>query len=112
MDRFFRSLAAVLLGICVLLLLLWLPLRADMLFTLEDTQISLDTSRQREVKQTYEYNQVVGALPLAREELAELEPQVEAAVELDQQRRSERKQLRAEIKALKEQLEAITGEAP
>lgn len=72
--------------------------------------MKLDTSRQREKKQQYEYDQVVEALPLARDELARLQPQADAAKAEEKLLREQRKALRAEIAELKKQLEAASGE--
>lgn len=65
----------------------------------------LETSRQRERKQQYEYDVVCKALPQAREELALIQPQADAAKAHEQELRDTRKALRQEIAALKKQLE-------
>ena len=103
----FAHLLVLALCLCALALCIWLPMRASLQYRIADTRISLDTSRQRETKQTYEYNQVAEALPLARTELEELQPRADDAVAQDQAMRAERKQLRADIKALKEELESL-----
>ena len=66
----------------------WVILRADLDFRMADTALSLETSQGRERKQQAEYDQVVAELPMARAELAELQPKADAAA--------------AEVKELKE----------
>ena len=106
-TSFLAFAAVTALCVCALAMAVWLPLRASLRFRTEDTRVSLETSRQRETKQTYEYDQVVEALPLAQAELDELQPRADAAVALDQALRAERKQLRAEVKALQAELDEL-----
>lgn len=80
-------------------------------FQLADLTLSLDTSRQREVKQQYEYDQVVAQLPLVQAQLAELEPQAAQAQAKETELRARRKALRAEIAQQQEQLAALQPQA-
>lgn len=79
-------------------------------FQLADLTLSLETSRQREVKQQYEYDQVVAQLPLVQAQVDELEPQAAQAQAEEQALRTRRKELRAEIAQLQEQLDALQAQ--
>ncbi|MBQ9325852.1 MAG: hypothetical protein IJ246_08780 [Clostridia bacterium] len=46
-------------------------------YAVEDARVSLETSRARERKQEYEWDQVSQAIPKAEEELSLLQPQVD-----------------------------------
>ena len=92
------------------LLAAWVPLRAALDFSIADISLSLETSRGRERKQQMEYDQVLEALPLVREELAEIQPQAEAAAEQVRLLKEERKALRARKKQ-KEADRKNSGEA-
>ncbi|MGN0746580.1 MAG: hypothetical protein ACI4ML_07890 [Aristaeellaceae bacterium] len=95
---------AVMLGLAALLAW-YAPAQYQLRFQLEDTALSLDTSRQREAKQQYEYGAVVEALPLARTELEETLPLTQAAQAREQALRDQRKALRTQASDLAEQLE-------
>lgn len=82
----------------------------ELRFQIADLTLSLDTSRQREVKQQYEYDQVVAQLPLVRAQVADMEPIATAAVAIEDDLRKQRKTLRAENAALTDQLEALQAE--
>ncbi|MBE5803213.1 MAG: hypothetical protein E7316_01705 [Clostridiales bacterium] len=82
----------------------------DLHFQVADLSLSLDTSRGREVKQRYEYDQVVAELPVVQAQVAELEPLAAAALATETDLRAQRKALRAGNAALQEQLEALQAE--
>ncbi len=82
----------------------------DLRFQVADLTLSLDTSRQREVKQQYEYNQVAAELPVVLAQVADMEPLAAAAVATETDLRAQRKALRSENAALLEQLEAAQAE--
>ena len=84
--------------------------RSSLDFGLEDTARSLETSRGRERKQQYEYDEAARQLPLTRAELEEVQPQADAAAEEVRQLKEQRKALRAEKKALEEK--AASGNQP
>ena len=87
-------------------LLAWYaPAQYQLRFQLKDTALSLDTSRQREAKQQFEYDAAAQALPLTQAELEETLPLAEAAKAREQALRDERKALRTEASGLTEQLE-------
>ena len=89
-------------------LLVWYaPVQYQLRFQLEDIALSLDTSRQREAKQQYEYDVAAQALPLARAELEETLPLTEAAQAREQALRDERKALRTQSADLADQLEQV-----
>lgn len=82
----------------------------DLRFQIADLTLSLDTSRQREVKQQYEYDQVVAQLPLTQADVAEQEPLAAAAQAVEKELRAQRKALRAESAGLTEQLATLQAE--
>ena len=82
--------------------------RARLDFRLDDLQRSLETSQGRERKQQAEYDEVSARLPLTRAELAETQPEADAAAEEIARLKAERKALRAEKKTLEE--DAAAGE--
>ena len=87
-------------------LLAWYaPVQYQLRFQLEDVALSLDTSRQREARQQYEYDAAAEALPLAQAELDETLPLTQAAQAREQELRSQRKALRTEATDLADQLE-------
>ncbi|MBQ7304834.1 MAG: hypothetical protein IJW85_01360 [Clostridia bacterium] len=82
----------------------------ELRFQVADLTLSLDTSRQREVKQQYEYNQVSAELPVVLAQVADMEPLAAAAVATETDLRAQRKALRSENAALLEQAEALQAE--
>lgn len=79
-------------------------------FQIADLTLSLDTSQQREVKQQYEYDQVVAELPVTQAEVARMEPLAAAAKAKETELRGVRKTLRAQSASLAQQLEAVQAE--
>ena len=79
-------------------------------FQIADLTLSLDTSRQREVKQQYEYDQVVAELPEVQAQVDEMEPKAAAAQATEKELRAQRKALRAENSSLTTQLETLQAE--
>ena len=79
-------------------------------FEMADLTLSLDTSRQRERKQEYEYNEVIAALPLVQAELEATQPLADEAVAAVNDLKARRKALRAENAELEEQLAALQAE--
>lgn len=79
-------------------------------FEVADLTLSLDTSRQRERKQEYEYNEVIAALPLVQAELEATQPLADEAVAAVNDLKARRKVLRAENAELEEQLAALQAE--
>ena len=95
-----------------LAMLLWVPLRVRLDAQLADTRLSLETSQGRERKQQMEYDQVTEELPKVRAELAEVQPQADAAAEEVQRLKDIRKELRERKKALDQETAGKTaGEA-
>ena len=92
------------------LFLCWyLPSMSSLRFRYEDTQLSLETSRGRENKQQYEYDEVFAQLPLVQEELLQKAPQAsEAESEVDALK-ARKKELRAARDELEQQLSALTS---
>ena len=92
-----------------LAMMLWVPLRARLDDQLADIRLSLETSQGRERKQQMEYDQVTEELPKVRAELAEVQPQADAAAEEVQRLKEIRRELRERKKALEQ--EAADGPA-
>lgn len=79
-------------------------------FEVADLTLSLDTSRQRERKQEYEYNEVIAALPLVQAELEATQPLADEAVAAVNDLKARRKALRAENAELEAQLAVLQAE--
>ena len=75
-----------------------------------DLTLSLETSRGREARQNHEYDEAITALPLAREELAKMEPLAQVAKERETELRQQRKDIRAENAALETQIAEAQAE--
>lgn len=111
LPRWLRVLfVAAMLGI-VLLLVWFAPSQYQLRFQLDDVALSLDTSRQREAKQQYEYDQVVAELPLTQADLDATQPLADAAKAQETALRDQRKTLRAEKKELAAALETALASA-
>ena len=100
----------VIMLVCVLFVIWYIPSVRARRFQLEDVQKSLETSRGRERKQQAEYEETVAALPEAEAELESLKPQMEAAQEEVKNLKAERKKLREEKKELEESAPDQSGE--
>ena len=100
----------VIMLVCVLFVIWYIPSVSARRFQLEDVQKSLETSRGRERKQQAEYEETVAALPEAEAELESLKPQMEAAQEEVKNLKAERKKLRKEKKELEESAPDQAGE--
>ena len=105
-PRWFRALFVVTMLLISLLLFWYAPLQVNLHFQLEDLALSLDTSRQREAKQQYEYDQVAAQLPITQAELALLQPQADDAAARETELRTQRKTLRTQQADITQQLEA------
>lgn len=111
MSGWFRALfTAVMLFVCGVIAFCTVEqvgLRAQV----EDLTRSLNTSRQRERKQQYEYDQVTAALPEAQAELEKTRPLAETAQATVTDLKAQRKQLRSEKAELETQLAQCLEEA-
>ena len=97
--------AAGMLAACAVLC--WFaPSQYTLRFQRDDLTLSLETSRQREAKQRYEYAQVEAALPETARLLEETQPLAAKAAEAEAALRARRKALREENARLEEQLSA------
>lgn len=110
MPGWFRALLVAVLFFTCAVLCWYAASQYELRFQIADLSLSLDTSRQREVKQQYEYDQVVAQLPLTQAEVAEKEPLAAAAQAVEKELRTQRKALRAESTALADQLETLQAE--
>jgi len=100
---------AVMAAVCIMLAVFSVE-QHELRFQIEDLTIKLDTSRQREAKQTYEYNLVVEELPAEKARLEELAPIAEELAAKEKALRQERKELRASLTALEKELEERQAE--
>ena len=99
-HSFLPVLFSIVMLICVLFHLWYIPAVTNRTFVLNDVQKQLETSRGRERKQQYEYDETVAAIPETEAELAQLMPLAEAAEEKVKELKTERKNLRNEKKEL------------
>ena len=99
---FLPVLFSLLMLICVLFLIWYLPAIGERRFRLEDVRKSLETSQGRERKQQYEYDETVAAIPEAEAELMRIAPLAEAAQQEVKALKKERTQLRKEMKELED----------
>ena len=95
---------AVMLAFC-LYMVWYVPAMSALEFQLQDVTASLETSRGRERKQQYEYDEVIEKLPKTRAELAETQPKADEAADRVAALKEERKALREE----KERLETLAA---
>ncbi len=86
--------------VCVLFVSWYLPAVGQRRFQLDDVMKSLETSRGRERKQQYEYEETVAAIPVTEAELERILPLAEDAKEEARALKKERKKLRNEKKEL------------
>ena len=90
--------------LCVLFIIWYLPAARNLRYRLSDTLLSLETSRGRERKQQYEYDQAAAEIPLVQEELDSYVPLAEEAAQRLKTLKEERKKLRNEKKDLEAKL--------
>ena len=87
----------IVLILCCLFLVWFVPTRSNLDFQLADIEKSLDTSRGRERKQQYEYDEVVAELPRIQAELAQTQPLADeaaaAVAELKEKRKDHEEKL-------------------
>ena len=96
----------IVLILCCLFLVWFVPTRSNLDFQLADIEKSLDTSHGRERKQQYEYDEVVAELPRIQAELAQTQPLADEAAAAVAELKEKRKALRAEKEALQTLLES------
>ena len=109
-KSFLPVLFSLLMLICVLFIVWYLPSVGNLRFRLEDVQKSLETSLGRERKQQAEYDRAVQDIQAAKEQLEAITPQhVEVQAARDAQV-AERKELKARKEELLKQLAALLPE--
>ena len=94
----------------VLFMLWYVPAVSSLRFDLADARLSLETSQGRERKQQYEYDQTVAGFEPVRAELAQVQPQTEAAKQKVDELKALRKELRQEKKDLESRLNETVQE--
>lgn len=94
----------------VLFMLWYVPSVSSRRFELADAELSLETSRGRERKQQYEYDQAAAGFDPVREELAQIRPRTDAATQKVDELKALRKELREEKKTLEARLDASVQE--
>ena len=110
-SRCFTVFFVIIMMISCLWLIVWVPLNAYLDFRLSEAAMDLETSQGRERKQDFEYNQVVEAIPLTRQELDEAQPRADSLLQEVTDLKASIKELRAENKRLEELLEHAQQEA-
>lgn len=110
LPGWFRVLFIVVMLLLCALLCWYAPTQVALHFQLDDVTLSLETSRQREAKQQYEYDAVVDELPRVQQQLVTLTPQTEAAQAKEAELRARRKELRAANAELTQQLDGVQAE--
>ena len=86
----------------------YIPSYASLQSRMEETALSLETSRGRENKQQYEYDQVAEEIPQIRQKISQTVPLSEVKESLVLELKSKRKELRNEKKKLEEQIAELT----
>ncbi len=109
-HRLLENFFILIMFLFVLFLAVWTPLNARQSARLQEARMSLETSQGRERKQQHEYDQVLEELPKARQELAEIQPRTDEALQLVADLKAQRKDLRATKKELEAQLEQMEKE--
>ena len=109
-DRFSMFFSLVML-FCVLAWIVYLPLSSLWHNRLNDLTLSLETSEGRERKQEHEYEEVLAELPQAEQQLAEIQPQADEALNTVAALKARRKELREAVRALQQESEAATDPA-
>ena len=107
---FLPALFSIIMLVCVLFVIWYLPSVSQRRFLIEDVRKSLETSQGRERKQQHEYDETVSALPEVQAELDQLIPQMESAKEEVKTFKEKRKQLRNEKKSLETDLSSVGNE--
>ena len=102
-HAFFPIFFTLVMLICVLFIVWYIPAVSERRFLVQDVQKSLETSQGRERKQQHEYDETVSAIPAVQAELDRILPLTEAALQEVQSLKSERKQLREQKKLLETQ---------
>lgn len=106
----FPSVFVLIMILCVLFIIWYLPAVGELRFRLQDVQKSLETSYGRERKQQHEYDEAVASLPVIQEELDRILPLAEAATEEVQALKEQRRQLREQKKELEAVFTDISSE--
>ncbi len=109
MPKWFARLFAVIMILACIATAYYAYRHEKLSYAVEDARVSLETSRARENKQEFEYNQITEAIPEKERELELLLPQSQAALATLTDLRATRDQLREEYNTLQETL-AISDE--
>ena len=96
--------------ICVMFVIWYIPASRTRLFQLQDIRKSLETSQGRERKQQREYDEVIAAIPSVQAELDKILPLSEDAKKHVADLKEERKKLREGKKELEAQLHLFVSE--
>ena len=96
---------AIVMILFVLFIVWYLPSSGELRFRIDDVGKSIETSRGRERKQQYEYDETVSAIPEVQAEIDRVRPLAEAAALEITELKAERKRLRAVKKDLDAQLQ-------
>lgn len=111
LSRAFTAVLVAVLLLCSAVVAVTLFHQASVLEKLSQVQANLEAVQGRLRKQEAEYAQYQEELPLILAQVAELQPEADAAYELEQALRQQRKDLRAENSALADELDALQAQA-
>ena len=90
-------------------MIFYLPAYSSLQYHIDDTVLSLETSKGRENKQQYEYDQVLSEIPVIRQEIQNKEPIASAAEEYIAELKLQRKELRTRKKELEQLINEISS---
>lgn len=99
-KKIFPAVFSLVMILCVLFVVWYLPTVSELRFRLADVQKSLETSQGRERKQQHEYDEAVASIPEIQAELDYVLPLAEDAREEVQTLKEERRRLREQKKEL------------
>ena len=108
-PRWFSAMLVAVLLLCSAVVASTLFHQAALEEQIAGVQTSLSAAQGRLRKQQQEYAEYVAALPTVQAELAQIEPQAQAAYDLEQALRQQRKALRAENADLADQIAALNA---
>ncbi|MBR6668590.1 MAG: hypothetical protein IKL25_09555 [Clostridia bacterium] len=111
LPRWFLILFVAVMLLCGVMVAGSLVYQTSLTQQIADLQDDLKNTQGRLRKQQMEFDQVKADLPAVQTQLAEIQPQADAAYAREQELRQLRKELRAENADLAQQVETLTAQA-
>ena len=108
-NRFVSVVFILVLLLFSFFMIFYLPAYSSLQYRIDDTVLSLDTSKGRENKQQYEYDQVLSEIPVLKQEIQNKEPIASAAEEYIAELKLKRKELRARKNELEQLISDISS---